>query len=634
MGDPGKDFATGKGFGGMAAEMKTAMEAGISPDTTIQILTSIEKQINDIPKGLTDGVVVGAAKFRERLTEVYTKTQDIGASFKDVTELASGVGTSLGKTITPSKELLLQMVEFGKSTGIANTEITASISAFIKLGQTQSESLKIMKDITLEARLSGLDALEIIKDVTTNLDKVAVMGFSDGVDGLSKMATEAKSLNTNVKEIGAIKLAESLMDPKNAVELSQKMQMLGGDVGKLGDSFALMRMGAYDVEELQESMLDAVEASFQLNEETGKFEVAGGYVGRQQFKAMTDAMGTQQEVAAKIGQERAKQSFIEEEISSKMKGQFTDEQLTLIKTLSQVGAGKKIEISLPGFENVTDFANMSGAQITQFKASLIEYQDKAKLTDRDIAERNLTVTESQEIAVQQIKETLMRQLTATEREDVLKAATAVKSGAQTGYSDVTKEVIEQTGMKTLVTTSADFMSRLLNQIGQERPGPGDINRFQNATGTTQYTNFTTAKDYLKTENTFDNSNLITGEKGAIQKIIFDKEDDFLAAPKLNEILNKAKMSFDAVYALNEMSLKPIPEKVSPIGETFTKIETTVNTNNTNQIKFEPLVIRIEGVDGDLRQMLEKGANASLLSEKIVEQFSKMPKLMESKGVFG
>jgi hypothetical protein len=633
MGDPGKDFATGKGFGGMAAEMKTAMESGISPDTTIQILTSIEKQINDIQKGLTDGVVVGAAKFRERLTEVYQDTQKIGASFKDVTDLASGVGTSLGKAITPSLLTLTNMVEFGKATGIANAEITNTIATFVKLGQTQSESLKIMNDITLEARKSGLDALEIIKDVTTNLDKVAVMGFSDGIDGLSKMATEAKSLNTNVKEIGAIKLAESLMDPKNAVELSQKMQMLGGNVGKLGDSFELMRMGAYDVEELQESMLDAVEASFQLNEETGKFEVAGGYVGRQNFKAMTEAMGTQQEVAAKIGQERAKQSFIEEEISSKMKGQFTDEQLTLIKTLSQVGAGKKIEISLPGFENVTDFANMSGVQIAQFKASLIEYQAKAKLSDRELAEKNLTVTESQEIAVQQIKETLMRQLTATEREDVLKAATAVKSGAQTGYSDVTKEVIEQTGMKTLVTTSADFMSRLLNQIGQERPGPGDINKFQNATGTTQYTNFT-AEDYLKTENTFDNSNLITGEKGAIQKIIFDKEDDFLAAPKLNEILNKAKISFDAVYALNEMSLKPIPEKVSPIGETFSKIETTVNTNNTNQIKFEPLVIRIEGVDGDLRQMLEKGANASLLSEKIVEQFSKMPKLMESKGVFG
>jgi hypothetical protein len=70
------------------------------------------------------------------------------------------------------------------------------------------------------------------------------------------------------------------------------------------------------------------------------------------------------------------------------------------------------------------------------------------------------------------------------------------------------------------------------------------------------------------------------------------------------------------------------------GETFAKVETTVNTNNTTEVKFSPIVIEVKGVDGTLKQMLEKGDNATLLTDKIREEFSKMPKIMGEKGVFG
>jgi hypothetical protein len=629
--DPGKDFAAGKGFGGMATEMKAAMEAGITPDTTIQILTSIEKQVNDIQKGLTDGVVVGAEKFRSRLTDVYKSTQDIGASFKDVTDLASGIGTSLGKAITPSEKTLTSMIEFGKSTGMANAEITNTIATFVKLGNSQTDSLLIMKDITLEARQSGLDAQTIIKDVSENLIKVSTLGFSNGVDGLASMATEAKSLNVSVKDIGSMKLAETLWDPKSATELAQKMQMLGGNVGNLGNSFELMRMGAYDVEGLQESMLDLFETSFKLNETTGKFEIDGGQVGRQQLKQRSAALQVDLETATKIGMERAKQSFIEDEINSKMKGQFSEDQLTLIKNLSQVGAGKKIEISLPGFESIEDLGSLNTEQMNAFKNSLKEYEAQSKLSDRRLAEMNLTVTEKSEISLQVIKETLLSQLKATDRENVLKAAGVVRETGQDLYGTATKDFIDATGMKTLVTTSADFIALLRSQVNADTPTPADKNKFETSTGTSVYS---AAKDYLSTDQPFTGSKLITGDKGTIQTMIFDKDDDFLAAPKLNEILNKSKMSFDAVYALNEMSSKPLPKEMNPIGETFTKTEATINTNNTTEIKFDPLVIRIEGVDGNLKQMLEKGDNATLLTDKIREEFSKMPKFMRSKGVFG
>ena len=143
-----------------------------------------------------------------------------------------------------------------------------------------------------------------------------------------------------------------------------------------------------------------------------------------------------------------------------------------------------------------------------------------------------------------------------------------------------------------------------------------------------------AKDYLSTEQPFTGSKLITGEKGTIEEMIFDKEDDFLAAPRLNEILNKAKMSFDTAYTLNDIIPKPLVQNTKDMGETFAQTETKITTTNTNEIKFDPLVIKIEGVDGKLKDMLSSYENSKLMSDLIIEQFAKMPKLMGNKGVFG
>ena len=60
-----------------------------------------------------------------------------------------------------------------------------------------------------------------------------------------------------------------------------------------------------------------------------------------------------------------------------------------------------------------------------------------------------------------------------------------------------------------------------------------MSSFYGSTGTSRYGNtIGTSRDYLSTEQPFTGSKLITGEKGTIKEMIFDKEDDFLAAVKM------------------------------------------------------------------------------------------------------
>ena len=94
------------------------------------------------------------------------------------------------------------------------------------------------------------------------------------------------------------------------------------------------------------------------------------------------------------------------------------------------------------------------------------------------------------------------------------------------------------------------------------------------------------------------------------------------------------MSFDTAYTLNDIIPKPLVQNTKDMGETFAQTETKITTTNTNEIKFDPLVIKIEGVDGKLKDMLSSYENSKLMSDLIIEQFAKMPKLMGNKGVFG
>jgi hypothetical protein len=628
---PGTDFTAAEGTGGfegLRKAFKSASDDALTLDTTVTILTSIEKKVLDIQKGLTDGVVVGAKEFRERLTEAYINTQNIGASFKDVTEIAAGVGTSLGKAITPSKEILENLIAFGKATGMSNQELNTAYSSFVKIGITQKESLEILQNTAILARQSGLDTKDVLTDISKNLQSVESMGFSNGIEGLTKMAIEAKSLNSSIEAIGAIKLAETLWDPAKAIELSQKMQMYGGEVGNLGNSFELMRKGAYDVEGLNEDILTLFEKAFEYDEKTGKLE-SSGQVGRQQIKAYADALGVGYNEAVKLGQERKEAAIIEEKIAGMG---VNPEQMNLIKSLGQLGPGGKIELSIPGFQSFEDITNLSTTEQTSLLSSLEEYSRTAKLSDRELAEQNISIQDKQLLAQQQIRETLFRDLNPEERQKVLNATMEVKDAVQIGYETRTNTALDTVNAKGLITSSADFINLLSDQLRSEAP---DMSSFLSSTGTSRYgSTIGTSGDYLSTEQPFTGSKLITGEKGTIKEMIFDKEDDFLAAPRLNEILNKAKMSFDTAYALNDIIPKPLVENTKDMGETFAQTETKITTTNTNEIKFDPLVIKIEGVDGKLKDMLSSYENSKLMSDLIIEQFAKMPKLMGNKGVFG
>ncbi|MEY4572899.1 MAG: hypothetical protein RLZ10_2156 [Bacteroidota bacterium] len=448
----GAEFEAGQSPKGiwdtMGSQIKDAFEYTIKQAQGIeQAALKVQKEALNIAIPQADAIA-----YKNKLTEVFKETQSIGAQFKDITELSSAFNNAIESAILPSQQVTKNMVEFSKSTGIANADVGKMFGDFSKFLMSQTRAQEVMQKITKTARLAGQDTKGVIDDVTTNMTKINTLGFSNGVEGLTKMAVQAKLLKTNIESIGSLKLAETLWDPKKAVELASKMQMFGGEVGKLGDSFQVYRMGAMDVEELNEAMLDVTATAFKFNEQTGQYEAS--FVGKQRLKDQAAAMDMSFDQAAKIGKERAKQLDIEKklmenaQIASKISsGTLTKEQFDLIKSMTEFSkdaTGKFVmNLDIPGFSKIDNLENTlkDAGKTNQLLADLEKYKKETEKSDRDIAKENLSVNEQNEINTRLLREYMYLSLDMQKREEALKIAKDVGESAKSMYGIAQTNVI-------------------------------------------------------------------------------------------------------------------------------------------------------------------------------------------------
>jgi hypothetical protein len=631
---------TNLGAGGAGKSVFSSAEQALQ---ALQSATKVQEALSNAVKGLveiqdttlkkqreiTDGVVINSNAFQKYITDAYVGTaalgeglDQLGVNISEITTAAGETSAALNKAVVPTQRLLMDQIEYSKATGIATADLIKTETTFMRIFNSQENSFREIQKITNESQKLGLDVKTVVDDVSKNI--MSLQTFRLSSEGLTQMATDAASLRTSVDGIGALKLAKTLWDPEQAVKLSQGMQMYGGEVGKLGNFFELMRMGQYDDQGLQDEMLKVYEQAFKLDELGNPITPSPSELMR--LEAQAKLMGNTLETAMQIGQERSKQSFIEEKIKNLSPNKFDKDQLALIKSVGEIKDGK-ISLNIPGVGEIEDVTKATTTQMKNIK----DFQEKAKLDERGIAMSNLTIAETQAKDVRAIHDYLL-----TGDAGVL----AKNASEQTNImNNIAKNMKTSTDYFANIQEGigvGDVLTKLVGAVSMTDLGL-DLSATQQTQMQTDIENSSwsgTSKDYLSTDQPFTGSKLITGEKGTIQTMIFDKEDDFLAAPKLNEILNKAKLSFDTAYALNDIASTPLPVETKTPNETFAKVETTVNTNNTTEVKFNPIVIEVKGVDGTLKQMLEKGDAASLLSDKIREEFSKMPKIMGEKGVFG
>jgi len=411
------------------------------------------------------GVAMGTNNFRERMYLAYQTTMDIGASFKDVTTAVEGLAEGMGRIVNPSTQVLQNIVELSKATGESTKEIAMLITDMTRFGGTQEEATKKIHDLSVEARQAGLSAKSYLKEIGTNVKAVSGFGFKTGIDGMKNMVKQAMLLRTTVDKIGAKGFANNLLDPEKAIEAAASMQMLGGAVGKLADPFQLMHMAQSDMAGLQKELINSTKAAFTFNKATGGFEASTEDLYRLREQARITGQNFDELLEA--GKEASKMDYLKDKFDL---GSMSEDTQSLVAGLAEIGKDGKVSIDIPGFKKIeADSADQLKAQLqnADTQKALKDYQDKAALSERDLAVAQMTITENQAKDVNIIKEAVIRNI--PDRDKFLEDIKTTNDGLGNTFKKAADKVAPTTaaGLEGLNQAAATGASKIGEVVGAD-----------------------------------------------------------------------------------------------------------------------------------------------------------------------
>jgi hypothetical protein len=195
------------------------------------------------------------------------------------------------------------------------------------------------------------------------------------------------------------------------MEAAANIQMIGGNIGALGDPFQLLYMGQKDMKKLTDEVLNMSKATFTFDKATGTFSQTTEDMYA--LKAQAQALGIDYAEAANAGKELAKVDFIKS--STKLAEKITDEDTqNLVAGLAQISKDGSVNIDLPGLDK--NFASLDQALADpEFITALEDYQKNATKSDKDLALSQMSIAEKQLATENEIKNLLLFKLSDKER---------------------------------------------------------------------------------------------------------------------------------------------------------------------------------------------------------------------------
>jgi hypothetical protein len=213
---------------------------------------------------------------RERILEMNAAIADtapiltrLGGSVADTGKIFKDISEATRRNVIASTEDMSKL--FSATKLLDNQNLSTLIGNFQDIGVQFSRVGPQLESSINYVRSVGGNTKTIMADVVDYLGEMNKYNFRDGVDGLTKMATQASLLRIDMNT--TFRLAEDALDPERAIELSSAFQRLGVDVGELTDPFMLMNKSLNDPEGLQNSLINMTKKFTSFDDETKSFRI-------------------------------------------------------------------------------------------------------------------------------------------------------------------------------------------------------------------------------------------------------------------------------------------------------------------------------------------------------------------------
>ena len=365
-----------------AKKLATTIGEALNPITTINKAFEIQ-QLSAKAIRTTMGLTTEISKELDNvMANVTRKTLDFGIGVEDNIRLFSALNNQMLRNTFLTETQIENMQAFGRATGLSAEEVAKMVTGFDTIGIGITDALTEMTKIRQTAVTFGLNVNDMMKKVSENIKVLNAFNFKDGIEGFTKMVAKAQALRIDFSK--TVTLAETLLDPEKAIELAAGMQMLGSNVGDLADPFKILYLAQNDIAGLQDELLKAAANQVLFNESTGGFEITqtAMYNIREQAKLTGKSYQELADEAIKAASRTKKMEMLD------LSG-VSDKNKELLASIGQIRGGT-LEFTMPD-NTVKKLEEVIGDESAM--EELTKISEMAKLSDREMAEKQLTVIE-------------------------------------------------------------------------------------------------------------------------------------------------------------------------------------------------------------------------------------------------
>jgi hypothetical protein len=246
-----------------------------------KVFTDILKQESVLQSDINSKTTITgqlSKDLREDIQNSADYAAKFGMSMGDLGDLYSGLVESSGKFALINRETILSAIPAVKAFGGTMTDMARTISTFENVGIGANNTIKTISDAGVRSVQLGLSGKKVTEEITKNIERLNQYGFQNGIKGLEVMVRKSLEFKMSLDQV--YQVAEKVMSPEGALEMTANLQMLGGAIGDFNDPIKMMYDATNNVEGLQDALHGAAQSLTTYNTEQGRFEITGANLRR------------------------------------------------------------------------------------------------------------------------------------------------------------------------------------------------------------------------------------------------------------------------------------------------------------------------------------------------------------------
>lgn len=303
----------------------------------------------------------GFKGFANSIERAADKTVVWGVDVKRLAVMQRNYSEEIGRSVQLTESGYEAMALLAEGTGLGDEFATNMAAEMDKFGASVMTSKQLVEETIKKSARMGVNGASAAKKLVSLLKLSQTYVFKGGQEGLKKMANDASKLKLDMEGIAG--LAEKVMRPEGAVETAALLTTMGGEFAKLGDPFQLMFKARNDFASFSKDIGKATSEFVEYNKQTGAFEIKGG-LARDRMKEISTITGIQMDKLQEMGAAEAKYQMIRDRVG----GRFTSEEdLSLIESLAEVGKNGEIKIKMPGSDPL-DLSRLDKTLLNKYRA--------------------------------------------------------------------------------------------------------------------------------------------------------------------------------------------------------------------------------------------------------------------------